>query len=69
MDDTKAWYTSKTIWAGAIAALIGLYNAIGAVKHLPPIPDWIFTILGAIGIYGRVTADTKIVSSSEEASK
>lgn len=58
--ETKPWYQSKTIWAGVAAALIGVYNAVGAVKSLPPIPDWIFTILGAIGIYSRATADTKI---------
>jgi hypothetical protein len=60
MDGTKPWYQSKTIWSAAIAALIGLYNAVGAVKHWPPVPDWIFTILGAIGIYSRANADTKI---------
>lgn len=60
MDDTKPWYQSKGIWAGVVAALVGLYNAIGAVKHLPPIPDWIFTVLGAIGVYSRATADSKI---------
>jgi hypothetical protein len=58
--ETKPWYQSKTIWAGLVAALIGVYNAVGAVKSLPPIPDWIFTILGAIGVYSRVNADTKI---------
>lgn len=60
LDGTKPWYQSKTIWAGIVAALVGVYNSIAAVKALPPIPDWIFTILGAIGIYSRVTADTKI---------
>lgn len=60
LEDTKPWYQSKTIWAGAVAALVGVYNSIAAVKALPPIPDWVFTILGAIGIYTRATADTKI---------
>jgi len=60
MNDTKPWYQSKTIISAIIAAVIGVYNAIGSIKNLPPIPDWIFTILASIGIYGRVTADTKI---------
>lgn len=64
--DTKKWYQSKTVWAGVVAVLVSLYNAVGsnlapALGHaLPAIPDWIFTLLGALGIYGRVTADTKI---------
>lgn len=58
--ETKPWYQSKSIWTAVIGALIGLYNAIGAVKNLPPVPDWIFTILGAIGIYTRSTVTTKI---------
>lgn len=57
---TKPWYQSKTIWATFVTALIGVYNAVGGVKGLPPIPDWVFTLLGAIGLYSRATADTKI---------
>lgn len=60
LDNTKPWYQSKTIWAGVIAALVGVYNSVAAVKALPAIPDWVFSLLGAIGIYSRVTADTKI---------
>lgn len=61
MDDTKPWYKSKTVWAGVVAVLIGLYNSIGANLHtLPVIPDWVFALLGAVGVYGRATADTKI---------
>lgn len=65
---TKPWYQSKSIWSGIIAALIGIYNvvattALPAFGHTAPaLPDWIFTILGAIGVYGRATADTKIAS-------
>ena len=58
--DTKPWYQSKTIWAGVVAAMLGVYNSIAAVKKLPPVPDWVYTILGAIGVYSRATADTVI---------
>lgn len=63
---TKPWYQSKTIWTGIVTALIGIYNAVAgsalpAFGHTAPmIPDWIFTLLGAIGIYSRTTTDTKI---------
>ena len=64
--DNKKWYQSKTVLAGIVTVLIAVYNAVGASLapvvgwNLPPIPDWVFTLLGAVGVYGRVTADTKI---------
>lgn len=58
--DTKPWYQSKTIWAGVVAGLLGIYNSVATAKNLPPCPEWIYTILGAIGVYSRATADTKI---------
>ena len=60
MPETKPWYQSKTIWAGIVAGLLGIYNSIAMAKGLPPCPEWVYTILGAIGIYSRATADTKI---------
>ena len=63
MDKSKPWWQSKTIISAAIAAVIGVYNAVGGVKGLPPIPDWIFSVLAGIGIYSRVTATTTISSS------
>ncbi len=69
MDDTKKWYASKGVWAGVVTFLIGAYSLIGvtimpALGHapLPSIPDWLLTVLGGMGVYSRVTADTKIVS-------
>lgn len=60
LDNTKSWYQSKTIWAAVVAGLLGIYNSVGAAKGLPAVPEWIYTLLGAIGVYSRVTADTKI---------
>ena len=65
--DKKKWYQSKTVWSGILAVLVGTYNLVATNVAptldftLPAIPDWIFTILGAMGIYGRVSADKKIV--------
>ena len=68
----KKWYKSKTIWAGVVAVGVAVYNALsGALAaqcniagsicaHLPAIPQWVYGILGAFGIYGRVKADSKI---------
>lgn len=64
--ETKKWYQSKTIWSGIITILITVYNTIQPLLaqyfgiKLPVIPDWVYTILGALGIYGRVVANKKI---------
>lgn len=68
MNDTKKWFQSKTIWTAVVTGLIGIYNVVAisvlpAFGHTAPaIPDFIFTILGAIGVYTRATATTQISS-------
>ena len=57
---TKKWYASKAIWAGVITVLVASYNAASAQFGLPPIPDFVFGILAALGIYGRVASTTVI---------
>lgn len=58
--DSKKWWQSKGIWTGVVTVLLAAYAAASAQFKLPPIPDWIFAILGAIGVYSRATATTKI---------
>lgn len=58
--DTKPWYQSKTIWTAVVGGLLGLYQAVSAVHALPAIPPFVFTLLGALGLYGLRTSDTKI---------
>lgn len=70
--DSKKWWLSKGIWAGVIGVMVAVYNAAltslsaqcgvegGFCVNLPGIPEWVFGILGALGIYGRATATTKI---------
>lgn len=62
MDGTKPWYTSKNLWTGVITSLLGLYASLGGQFHLPVIPDWIYTLLGTIGVYTRVVATDKLTS-------
>lgn len=67
MDEKKPWYKSKTIWSDVLTGLMGVYAVASPIlaTHgitLPAIPGWLLTILGAMGIHGRVTADTKIGS-------
>lgn len=56
MDGTKSWYKSKTIWSGVVTVIIAGYSAAAPIWNLPTIPEWIFAILGTIGIYTRVKA-------------
>ena len=57
---TKPWYLSKTVWSGIIAGLVAIYNGVAPSASLPAIPDFIFGVLSAFGIYARVTATTVI---------
>lgn len=55
--ETKKWYLSKTVWVGIVTGLLGIYMSI---PGLPTIPEWVFALLGGLGVYTRVTATTKI---------
>lgn len=66
MENKKPWWQSKAVIAGLVTVLLGTYEAVKT--HLAPqfgwtipeIPSIVYTILGAIGIYGRVVAKTEI---------
>lgn len=60
MDGTKPWYQSKNVWTGVVTVLVAAYGTAAVAFKLPAIPEWIFTILGAIGIYTRVVATDKV---------
>jgi hypothetical protein len=60
---SKPWWQSKTTISGIITALIGLYAVLVPIFALPPIPEWLLSILTALGVltvYGRTTA-TKVI--------
>lgn len=58
--ETKPWYVSKGVWTGIVTGVLGVYATLALQFHWPAVPDWIFTILGAMGIYSRVNATTTI---------
>lgn len=60
MGSTKSWFQSKTIWSGAVAVGVAAWNAASQEFGVPPIPDYVFGILGALGIYGRASASSRI---------
>jgi len=58
--ENKKWFQSKTIWAGIVVVLIAAYNSASAQFGLPAIPEYVFGILAAFGIYSRVNVTTVI---------
>jgi len=66
MQDGKNWYQSKGVLSGITVVLVGSYEMLRLNLapqlgwHVPEIPPIVFTLLGALGIYSRVTADKLI---------
>jgi type IV secretory pathway VirB2 component (pilin) len=58
--DSKKWYLSKTIWTGIVAVILAAYSTAAGQFGLPAIPEWVFGILGAFGVYTRATATTTL---------
>jgi hypothetical protein len=66
-DKPKSWYKSKGVWAGIIIVIVNVWdNMLVPFSSqyfsiiLPNIPAWIYSMLAALGIYGRVSASTNI---------
>jgi hypothetical protein len=60
MAEQKRWWQSKAVWAGTIAVMLSAYSTASAQFGLPPVPDFVYAVLGALGIYGRMSATTVI---------
>jgi hypothetical protein len=62
MEEGKSWYKSKGVITGITAVLLGTYEMVRLNLapqfgwNVPEIPPVIFTFLGALGVYSRVTA-------------
>lgn len=57
---TTKWYKSKGVITGIVTVIIGVYSLVDTALgpqlgfDLPQIPEWIFILLGSLGIYSRV---------------
>ena len=66
MQDGKPWYKSKGVLTEIVVVLVGTYDMVRSSLaaqlgwNLPEIPPFLFTLLGAFGIYSRVSADKSI---------
>jgi hypothetical protein len=45
----KAWYKSKTVWTSVIAGAVGVLQAAGVIEAVPEV---VWTLLAAFGLYG-----------------
>ena len=61
---SKKWYLSKGVWSGILTAVIGaglsITKLFGIDLNTNAIFTLVITVLGALGLYSRVTADTTI---------
>ena len=60
MEGKKSWWASKSVWTAVVTGVLGIYMTIQPVVGLPVIPEWVFALLGGLGIYTRVTATKEI---------
>lgn len=60
MDGTKKWFLSKSVWTGIVTGLLGIYSVIAPNVGGPAIPEWVFALLGGLGVYTRVNATKTI---------
>ena len=62
MKEGKQWWLSKGVWTGVLTILVGAYETarVALAPHvgwtLPDIPPFVYTLLGAMGLYSRVVA-------------
>jgi hypothetical protein len=45
----KAWWKSKTVWTSIVAGAVGVAQAAGVVEAVPEV---VWTLLAAFGLYG-----------------
>ncbi len=45
----KAWYKSKTVWTSVVAGVVGVAQAASVVEAVPEV---VWTLLAAFGLYG-----------------
>ena len=45
----KAWWKSKTVWTSIVAGVVGVAQAAGIIEAVPEV---VWTLLAAFGLYG-----------------
>jgi len=75
MEESKAWWKSKTVWASAVTLITGALVAFGLISEdaqsaiVAQVPEYIIGLVtigsGALALIGRVTAKTKLKASDQ----
>ena len=62
MTEVKPWWTSRTIWAGIVTALMGVLSIFGVIPMFDAsiIDEIVTALMGLVAIYGRVVANKEI---------
>lgn len=51
--DGKSVWKSKTVWAAIVGVALGAVQPIStALGHPIQVPNWVYEVLGSIGLYG-----------------
>ena len=62
--DSKKWFLSKTVWSNILVVLVAAITAVDAQFATGIMSNGItvvaLSVLGSLGIYGRITAKTEI---------
>ena len=45
----RAWWKSKTVWTSIVAGVVGVAQAAGLIEAVPEV---VWTLLAAFGLYG-----------------
>lgn len=58
--NTKPWYTSKTIWANIISALVAILLLVSQSPSFEPYGEWLLLSQGILNIILRFVTDTGV---------
>lgn len=71
MEETKPWYLSRGVWAGVVAALVGVATVFGLNVEgeqesiINVVVGLAEVVSGIVAIYGRVRAKAKIARAAK----
>jgi hypothetical protein len=71
MNDTKPWYTSKTVWASLatiLVSILGIFKRSVDPHFVDDFSSWAVSASTLIALYGRLKATSKIASPAPPSS-
>ncbi|GEM88190.1 hypothetical protein MGR01S_28150 [Meiothermus granaticius NBRC 107808] len=56
MNNAVPFWRSKGFWVAVTTIVVTGYNTLAPVLQLPDIPELVYAVLGALGLYARAVA-------------